>query len=70
MLDKNEISPIWTNFRQLDGNENYPTVFKFTLYGSTFYGAKDSKGKIWIRKSLGGLSGLVNIQLKKLKELK
>lgn len=70
MLEQNEIAKVWTNFTQMEGNEQYPTLFRFTLYGSTYYAAKDTSGKIWTRKSLAGLSGLVNIPLKKLKDLK
>jgi len=38
--------------------------------GSTFYAAQDKKGKIWTRKSLAGLAGLVNIKTTKLKDIK
>ena len=30
---------------QIDGNEDYPTLFKFTVMGSTFYAAQDKKVK-------------------------
>ena len=68
MLNTEEVSKSWVNFKQIDGNEDYPTLFKFTLMGSTYFAAKDKNGKIWTRKSLAGLSGLVNIKTTKLKE--
>jgi len=64
------VAKAWTNFKQIDGNEDYPTLFKFTVMGSTFYAAQDKKGKIWTRKSLAGLAELVNIKITKLKSLK
>lgn len=70
MLKPEEISKAWTNFKQMDGNEDYPTLFKFTVLGSTFYAAQDKKGKFWTRKSLAGLAGLVNIKTTKLKDIK
>lgn len=70
MLKPEDISKAWTNFKQIDGTEDYPTLFKFTVMGSTFYAAQDKKGKIWTRKSLAGLAGLVNIKITKLKDLK
>lgn len=70
MLKAENISKAWTNFKQIDGNEDYPTLFKFTVMGSTFYAAQDKKGKIWTRKSLAGLAELVNIKITKFKSIK
>lgn len=68
MLDKNEINANWANFKQFDGNKQFPTIFKFKLFGSTYYAAKDSKNNVLLRKSLIGLKNLTGIPLRALKK--
>lgn len=68
MLSKEEIGPAWTNFKQFEGNNLFPTVFKFTVFNNSYYAAKDKKNEVFLRKSLAGLHSLTGIPLRVLKK--
>lgn len=68
MLDQSDIGKNWTNLKQMEGNERFPTVFKFNMMGSIFYGAKSKGGEIFLRKALATLQSLTGISIRNLKK--
>ena len=70
MLNPNEIPKAWENFKQLEsGVAKYPTLIRFSLMGSTYYGAVDKTGKHWIRRAPLSLKELTGCSAAKIKEL-
>ena len=70
MLKPNDIPKAWENFKQIEsGSTKYPTIIRFRLMGSTYYGAVDKNGKIKIRFGLATLKSLTGCSAAKIKEL-
>lgn len=70
MLNQNEVPKAWENFKQLEsGVEKYPTLIRFRILGTTYYGAVDKTGKHWIRRAPISIKGLTGCSAAKIKEL-
>ena len=70
MLNINEIPKVWSDFKQLEsGVEKYPTLIRFSIVGTTYYGAVDKTGKHWIRRAPISIKGLTGCSAAKIKEL-
>lgn len=70
MLNINEIPKVWSDFKQLEsGVEKYPTLIRFSILGTTYYGAVDKTGKHWIRRAPISIKGLTGCSAAKIKEL-
>lgn len=70
MLNPNEVPKAWENFKQLEsGVAKYPTLIRFRLMGSTYFGAVDKTGKHWIRRAPLSLKELTGCSAAKIKEL-
>ena len=70
MLKQDEIPKAWENFKQLEsGVAKYPTLIRFRLMGTTYYGAVDKTGKHWIRRAPATLKDLTGCSAAKIKEL-
>lgn len=70
MLNPNEVPKAWENFKQLEsGVSKYPTLIRFRLMGSTYFGAVDKTGKHWIRRAPLSLKELTGCSAAKIKEL-
>lgn len=70
MLNINEVPKAWLDFKQLEsGVEKYPTLIRFRILGTTYYGAVDKTGKQLIRRAPLTLKSLTGCSAAKIKEL-
>lgn len=70
MLNINEISKVWMNFKQIEsGVAKYPILFRFRLMGLVYFGAVDNKDKYWIRRAPISIKELTGCSAAKIKEL-
>lgn len=70
MLNINEISKAWMNFKQIEsGVAKYPILFRFRLMDLVYFGAVDNKDKYWIRRAPISIKELTGCSAAKIKEL-
>lgn len=70
MMNLNDVPTAWDNFKQIEtGVKKYPTILRFRVFGTTYYGAIDEKGKLWVRYAPISIKGLTGCSAAKIKEL-
>lgn len=70
MMNLNSVPTAWESFKQLEsGVKEYPTILRFRVLGTTYYGAIDKNGKLWVRYAPISIKSLTGCSAAKIKEL-